>query len=451
MNKFSLKKLILLVTAGCLALCAALMCACRAGCGMYASTLDWAVDLIKAYYYEDVSEEAIRSAGLENLSGNVLDIYSTYYTAEENAATNSSNAGSRSGVGISYQVVPQSLGASIGSGLYVTDITGGSPAEASGMRPGTFVTGGIAADGTRMDFEDSADFSTFFSAHGDGEQFTLLTDSGEYTMAKSAYKMSYCRMATAESEWNISYDASGREMSVRAFDSDNYFFLPEGCAYISLAQFYGDAAYEMAALLKQFNAMGCTSLILDLRNNGGGYVDVMQSLAHLFTADLASAYPDAMYAVFKDGSTADYAVDAFTSDESCFFPAGTQLYILANNGTASASEALIGVLISNGVADYSDIYVSHLSEEYLSFVGMQDRNERTYGKGIMQSTFTYYLTGEGLKLTVAKIYWPDKTTCIHDTGIGVAQGCNVVGAEWSVTRGDDELRSVCAMLSGDRM
>ena len=67
----------------------------------------------------------------------------------------------------------------------------------------------------------------------------------------------------------------------------------------------------------------------------------------------------------------------------------------------------------------------------------------------MQSTFTYYLTGEGLKLTVAKIYWPDKTTCIHDTGIGVAQGCNVVGAEWSVTRGDDELRSVCAMLSGD--
>lgn len=442
-----LRKIVLPAVTIFLSLAVTFMSAC-VQCGIYLSTLDWAVAVIEAYYYEDVSEEAIREAGLENLS-DVLDIYSSYYTPEEYSALTSSNAGSRSGIGVSYQYISPDYGLSIGSGVYIISVLGNSPAERSGLRVGMFIREGIAADGTHMTISDNSDFSTFINAHSDGEQFTLVTDQGEYTMAKTEYTMSYCRMATSSGEYSVLYDSSDTmtvEFSAYGEEGGKYSFLPEGTAYISLSQFYGNAAYEMAALLSQFNSLGCTSLIFDLRNNGGGYVDVMQRLALLFTADLDQASPIAMYAQYKDGSTTDYSVISFTSNSSCYLPAGTDMTVLANNGTASASEALIGVLISDGVIDYSDIYVTDFSDEYLELTGTADKDCRTYGKGIMQTTFTYYLTGEALKLTVAKIFWPNDT-CIHDVGVGVNDGCNAVAAEWNITYADEELQAVCAMLS----
>lgn len=446
MKKFSPKKILVPVLTFALSLAIIFACACNASCGIYASTLDWAWAVIDAYYLWDVSEEDVRAAGLENLSGNVLDIYSTYYTADEYEQVNSSNEGNRSGIGVSYQYISPDLDLSMGSGVYITSVLGNSPAYKSGLRPGTFVTGAISSDGERVEIQSNTDFSSFMNARQTGEEFTLVTDRGEFVMAKEEYVMSYCSMATSQGEWSVSYDASG-DMSLDYADSDRYSYLPEGTAYISLSQFYGNASYEMAELLRQFNSMGGTSLILDLRNNGGGYVSIVQTLAHLFTADLDSQYDAAMYAQFKDGSTSEYAVDKFTSDSSCYLPAGTPVTVLANNGTASASEALIGVLVSNGVIDYSDIYVSDFPQEYLEATGMEDKNCRTYGKGIMQSTFTYFITGEALKLTVARIMWPDGTTCIHDVGVGVNDGCNAVEAAWSVTYADEELQAVCASLA----
>lgn len=446
MKKFNVKSLLIPALAAILSLAVIFASACSPSCSIYASTLDWAVAMIEEFYYEDVSEEDVRAAGLENLSGNVLDIYSRYYTAEEYEQTNSSNEGNRSGIGVSYSYLSPELNLSMGSGVYIASVLGNSPAWRSGLRPGTFVTGARTAQGEEVAIADNDDFAAFINARAEGEQFTLITDRGEFSMAKENYVMSYCRMATAEGEWSISYDADG-DMSADYVQSDRYSYLPEGTAYVSLSQFYGNASEEMAALFKVFNQEGCTSLILDLRNNGGGYVSIMQELTYLFTAELDDAYDVAMYARFKDGSATSYEVDAFTSDSSSYIPAGTQVTILANNGTASASEALIGALVANGVAGYDDIYVSDFSDAYLAATGTEDKDCRTYGKGIMQSTWQYWVTGEALKLTVAQIYWPDGQMSIHDRGVGVSDGCHTVPAEWSVTYADEELQAVCAMLA----
>ena len=64
-----------------IALSAVMLSACTASCGIYFNILDWAVALIQEYYYEDIPEEEIREAGLENLDS-LLDAYSRYYTAE---------------------------------------------------------------------------------------------------------------------------------------------------------------------------------------------------------------------------------------------------------------------------------------------------------------------------------------------------------------------------------
>ena len=419
--------------------------ACSPQCGIYFSVTDWAVALIEEYYYEDVSEESVREAGLENLSGNVLDIYSGYYTAAEYAQIMASNEGSRIGIGISYQYIPPEYGLSFGSGVYVVSVLGNSPAERAGLRAGMFITGARTAEGEETAISANNDLSSFIGARGEGEEFTLVTDRGEFTLSRQEYTMSYCYMATADRVWKINYSASGT-MSINYGQTDEYSFLPEGAAIIGLSQFYGNAAAEMAELLRIFNDVGCTSLILDLRNNGGGLVDVMQRLAHLFTADLDESSDIAMTAQFKkEKYNSRYSVISFTQDSSCFLPAGTPVTVLANNGTASASEALIGVLVSNGVIDYGDIYVSDFSQAYLAASGMEQKNCRTYGKGIMQSTFEY-ISGEALKLTVARILWPNGR-CIHEVGVGVDDGCKTSPAEWSVTYADEELRYVCSQLS----
>jgi hypothetical protein len=152
-----------------------------------------------------------------------------------------------------------------------------------------------------------------------------------------------------------------------------------------------------------------------------------------------------MTAKYKNGTVQNLNVKNFASSE-CTLPADTKVYVMANNGTASASEALMGVLISNNVVSYSDIYLSDYTDEYLTYSGTTDKNARTYGKGIMQTPFTNKATGEVLKLTTAKIYWPNDT-CIHGTGITVADGCNSVKAEWVKTYEDNELLSVVQSIS----
>ena len=64
----------------------------------------------------------------------------------------------------------------------------------------------------------------------------------------------------------------------------------------------------------------------------------------------------------------------------------------------------------------------------------------------MQSTFVNDKTGEALKLTVAKIFWPDGTTCIHDKGITVEDGCTPVKADWQHTKYDEELQKVSEII-----
>jgi hypothetical protein len=179
----------------------------------------------------------------------------------------------------------------------------------------------------------------------------------------------------------------------------------------------------------------------------------MQDMSGYFLANVMGASSVAMVARYRDGSTTSFPVSSH-SGKTCL-QEGTNLYVLANSSTASASEALIGVLVCSGLLDYSHIYISNYGSAYLNwYVSLSGgttssvKNARTYGKGIMQSTFTNALTGEALKLTTAEIFWPDETTSIHDRGLSAADNCKIVDAEWTVTAGDRELQTVVADIIG---
>ena len=123
-------------------------------------------------------------------------------------------------------------------------------------------------------------------------------------------------------------------------------------------------------------------------------------------------------ATYKDGKTESYKAKASKYSEFKF----EKIIFLANSGSASASEALMGAVLDYDKQSNKNIVKVVLDPSY-------ENNEvvyRTYGKGIMQTTFINNLTGEAVKLTTAKICWPISKTCIHGTGLTPALDNRIV-------------------------
>ncbi|MGN1104243.1 MAG: S41 family peptidase [Candidatus Coproplasma sp.] len=404
------------------------------GCDSERSTFNWVRTQIDKYYYYSVPSGSKYNGSVKEYVETYLDMYSEFFTAEEYAKVLASDAGNMEGVGISFEYVAEGLHPSGESGVYLSRVVGNSPAYHAGMRQGEFIKSGNV-DGAEYTFDSVAQLTQFLDGIPADTPFTLTTDKDTYQTSKTSYEASYCYMATNDVEWHISYDEGNMNV---VEEEGGKSCLPDGAAYLKLDKFYGKAADEMATLIGVFNSQNCTSLILDLRSNGGGYVHVMSNISSIYTGQLQNPLPSTGIAEYKFGNRESFTSQVSYSQENCF-PAGAKLSVLADSGTASASEALIGVLITNGIIDYSDVYISDFSENYLTHSNTAAKNCRTYGKGIMQTTYQHAIQKYAIKLTTAKIYWPDGVTSIHGTGLGPDMGCRTVAAEWNVTYSDEQL------------
>lgn len=399
---------------------------------------EWVRKTIEKNYYRFDGDYS----GLENMKGlsieemmERLDIYSAYYTEEEYEKVYADNSGSKSGVGVSYSFTK-------GKGIELHSVIGNSPAKKAGLKAGdVIVSASVSQDEEIIFSEHENTFADFIDARADGEKFSLnLSDGRQVTLAKSAYTASYACMYTKDKTFDIEY--SGDNMSVSVDGEGGISKLPEGAAYIYLYQFYGGAYAETARLISEFNAENCTSLILDLRGNGGGYVELMCEIGGLFTSRLGGSHV-AMRAKYKSGKEeVSYCFDIPQGNPlyGSTLPAGTPVYLLANDNTASASEALIGILVSYDILKYENIFLSKYG----------DLPARSYGKGIMQSVFTNF-NGERLKLTIAGIYWPNGKT-IHGVGLTESDGCAAAPSKDGIVNVgyDDELECVIRKIQADR-
>lgn len=405
--------------------------------GCSTSSYNWFVKTVKKYYYYPVPDEAFEGDDLKEIANKYLDRYSAYYTAEEYRAVVKSNEGSKSGIGISYAFVD-------GKGVYISTVIGNSPAYKNGLRAGEWLESG-SVGGNETKFESSSDFANLINSASDGVDINLNSADGKtYTVAKSEYTASYTYMATNKEAWIFTDSADGG-LGIAPEYSSIIRTLPDNTAYINLSQFYGTAAKEFDVLLRKFNAENCTSLILDLRSDGGGYVSVMQDIAYAFSGSTKTL---AMLSRDKNGKEVQFNCTKAVPNAATL-PTDTAVYVMANSGTASASEALIGAMHCYGFLPYENIFLSDYSEEYMSWLeatGQELKTAQSYGKGIMQSTYVHPTTKEALKLTTAGIFWPDKTTTIHDRGVTVSDGCISVRAEWEFTKSDEELQRVIEII-----
>ncbi len=146
--------------------------------------------------------------------------------------------------------------------------------------------------------------------------------------------------------------------------------------YIQLTDFANDTAGLTQQAADKFKQQNVSGIILDLRNNGGGYLDAATKISSLWLK------PGQKILDEKHGNEVIDTQVAKGGDELNGIPT----VILTNGGTASASEITAGALHDNGAA-----YI----------IG-----EKTYGKGVVQQLINFRDDSQ-LKVTVASWYRPD--------------------------------------------
>jgi carboxyl-terminal processing protease len=148
--------------------------------------------------------------------------------------------------------------------------------------------------------------------------------------------------------------------------------LPDGIGYIAVGVFGEPTAEEFGAAIRHLQHQNARAYVIDLRNNGGGYVNAAVAIAGHFI------HSGPIVSVAARSGTTEFDADA-TADVT------HPVAVLVNHYSASASEITAGALQDAGVA---------------TLVGV-----RTYGKGVVQE-LAYNTDGSAMKVTSARYLTP---------------------------------------------
>ena len=380
---------------------------------------------IDEHYYQEVDDETFYGALIGAINHDVLDAYSQYMTADEYSADKSSMAGKRIGIGGVFSTKNENKG----DQMLVTRVSGNSPAEEAGMKAGDYVT---AFGKTETELTESVvfnEFSAFLQTCEEGEEFCVRVRRGAENIILKMSRESYVENYLFYRTKTAAYAFGGKKANELQEKGEPLTCLDEDTAYIRLVQFAGSANARFDDLMKLFKEQGKKHLVLDLRDNGGGYLDIMQHLAQYFCKNSTEKKPLAVVADYGEKQENFYAYGNKYYD---YFSEESRIYVLADSGTASASECLIGCMVDYGAVAFSDICLI-------------ERNgiAKTYGKGIMQTTFILGAAGDAIRLTTAEIHWPVSGRSIHGRGVLPEDGAKKVQSN---LYGDAEIVNALAAL-----
>lgn len=307
-------------------------------------------DFIERNYLRDIDEEKMLTGQLKGIVQSLEDPYSVYMTAEEYSSFTQETSGIYAGIGVI--VTP-------GEDGYITIVSPieDTPGERAGLRTGDRIThvDGVEYYGDTMDQAVNV-------MKGDPDTKVTLTimrgTNGSYDNFDVDIVRETIRLVTVKSQMidDIGY------MRITSFDEITY----------------EDFSNQLAEL-ENGNAKG---LIIDLRNNPGGLLDVTGEIA-----DDLLGEGDIVYTERKDGEKQVLRSDKDQID--------IPLVVLVNEGSASASEILSGAIQDHNRGE---------------IIG-----STTFGKGVVQ-TVSSLSDGTGIKLTISQFFTPAGNV-IHDVGV----------------------------------
>ena len=381
---------------------------------------------IQQSYYQEITDEAFYRVLFDAVNGDLLDDYSGYMTAQEFAQTQATAKGQQSGLGL----IVTTLDGDGNPQMLISRVCGNSPAEAAGVREGEKIVAFGASETSLTESEVFDEFAAFLAAQNAGETFFVKLQSGTQSRVIPLHTAEYIESYVSYRTHDKAYGFSGENADVLTEKGEPLSVLDHETAYIRLRQFNGGAASEFAKAMELFKSQGKKNLVLDLRGNGGGYMDILQQIASYFCKNSNEKKPVIAIADYGESKQSFEANGNYYYD---YFKADSKICVLADENTASASECLIGCMYDYGALALENVCLFGNAEE-----------ARTFGKGIMQSTYSLGLfSSDALKLTTATIHWPKSNRCIHGVGITTADGAKCAPKNAAQ---DKEIQAAIALL-----
>ena len=305
----------------------------------------------KNYLWKDkIDEQKLKDGAIEGYVKGLDDKYTEYIPKSEMNDFKESIAGSFVGIGI-YMIADEDNGRVI---VYYPIPE--SPAEKAGIKPGDAIISVNGVEYTSEDFDKIADYIK-------GEIGTKV------------------KLVIERDGKRIDFEITRQKIEVNPISSK---ILKNNIGYINLPSFDSDSSKKLKEKIDDLVLKGAKSLILDLRNNGGGIVDEATNIADYFLDKGKTIMTT------KDNKGKEESEKTKTKMEYTM-----PLVILTNENTASASEILTAALKDN---------------ERAKIIGT-----KSYGKGVIQAVLTLS-DGSGIKITTAEYFTPNGTE-INKKGI----------------------------------
>lgn len=310
-----------------------------------------AYDEIKSNYYSTVDLGALVDAGIKGMFSYLGDPYTTYLDKDQTDNLNNSLSGSYQGIGVKISVNNEE------NKMIISEVYDNTPAKSAGLAVGDIIV--KVNDNVVADMESGE--VTKLIKSSDEVKLVVNRDGNDLDFTLNTAKLN-----------NPSVDD-------KIIDGDN----GNKIGYLKISKFNETAYEQFYEKLNKIEVDGINSLIIDLRDNTGGYLSAATKISEMFLQK-----GKVIYSLNEQSSTKTTYDE--TDDERNY-----KVYILVNGNSASASEILAAAL--------KDSYGAKL-------VGTT-----TYGKGKVQKT-SKLSDGTMYKYTSAKWLTPSGE-CIDGVGL----------------------------------
>ena len=299
------------------------------------------LDLIKRKYVDNENADSLGSLAIQAILAK-LDPHTVYLQAQELKEVNEDLEGVFYGIGVEFNILNDTTN--------VLNVLPKGPSDKAGLQV--------------------------------GDQFLKIGDSVIAGNHITAEKLKELLRGSGGSKAEVTLLRNGKQIKVTIirgaiplYSLDAAYMITDTIGYIRLNKFSETTYKEFMQSMEKLQKSGMKSLILDLRDNGGGILTEATHIADEFLSDnKLITYTEGAHSPKKE----------FRCDKEGVFETG-KLIVLANEGTASASEVLMGAL-----QDW----------DRATIVG-----RRSFGKGLVQEQYELS-DGSGLRLTVARYYTP---------------------------------------------
>ncbi|MAN26935.1 MULTISPECIES: S41 family peptidase [Mesonia] len=301
------------------------------------------IDYIDYEYVDEVNTDSIVDITVNKILED-LDPHSTYIPKKKYDAVAENMKGDFVGIGVSFYTLNDTI-------AVIRAIADG-PSEKAGIKAGDRI---LYADGIEL------------------AQNTIGTDSLSSLLKGEINTIVNLKVQRKGEEKLLNFKVKRGKIPIKSVDAA--YMLTNKLGYVKVNRFAETTYEEFETAIENLIKQGATELALDLRDNGGGYLDQAVKIADEFLSKKKLI-------VFTKNKSGEIN-KTFATDKGKF--ENTKVYVLINENSASASEVVAGALQDNDIG---------------IIVG-----RRSYGKGLVQREMNLG-DGSAVRLTVARYYTP---------------------------------------------